>query len=307
MNKPILVVMAAGMGSRYGGLKQLEPVGPRGEILMDYSIYDALKAGFARLICIIKREMKEDFDALVLNKLRARIETVCAFQAMDALPAGFFVPAGRIKPWGTAQAVLAAREHIDAPFLVINSDDYYGPAAFKTAFDWLSAPRPAAGKLRYGMVGYRAENTLTEHGAVTRGVCEADARGFLTRITERAGLEACEAGARFPSEDGNAWTEIRGDSLVSMNFWCLDPGFTELAARDFPRFLAEHLPTNPEKCEYLLPAEIDAQIRRGEAEVEILMSADRWYGVTYREDKARVAEAMREKHEAGLYPTPLWT
>ncbi|MDR2355151.1 MAG: nucleotidyltransferase [Clostridiales Family XIII bacterium] len=307
MKKPILVVMAAGMGSRYGGLKQTEPVGPSGEIIMDYSIYDAVKAGFERLICIIKPEMRADFDALVMNRLRARIEAVYAFQSIDALPAGFSVPAGRKKPWGTAQAVLAAREYIDAPFLVINSDDYYGPAAFRTAFDWLSAPRPASDKLRYGMVGYLAENTLTENGAVTRGVCEADARGYLTRITERAGLEACPAGARFPSEDGSAFTEIPGDSLVSMNFWCLEPGFTESAARDFPLFLAENLPADPEKCEYLLPAEIDAQIRRGEAEVEVLRSADRWYGVTYREDKARVAKAMREKHGAGLYPTPLWT
>jgi hypothetical protein len=307
MKKPILLVMAAGLGSRYGGLKQMEPVGPHGEILMDYSIYDAARAGFERLICVIKPEMKADFDAIVLDKLRARIDAACAFQSIDALPAGFSVPAGRSKPWGTAQAVLAAKEQIDAPFLVINSDDYYGPAAFKTAFDWLSAPRPAADKLHYGMVGYLAKNTLTENGAVTRGVCEADARGYLTRITERAGLEACPAGARFSSEDGRAWTEIRGDSLVSMNFWCLDPGFTDLAARDFPLFLAENLPANPEGCEYLLPAEIDAQIRRGEADAEVLRSTDRWYGVTYREDKARVAEAMREKHSAGLYPTPLWT
>ncbi|MDR2131859.1 MAG: nucleotidyltransferase [Clostridiales Family XIII bacterium] len=306
MKKPILLIMAAGMGSRYGGLKQIEPVGPSGELIMDYSIHDAARAGFARLVCVIKREMKEDFDALVAGGARARMETAYAFQSLDGLPAGFAVPAGREKPWGTAQAVLAAKSLLDAPFLVINSDDYYGPAAFKTAFDWLTAPRAATGKLRYAMVGYRAENTLTENGAVTRGVCEADERGFLTRITERAGLEKSPGGARFPSEDGSAWTEIGGDSLVSMNFWCLSPGFTELAARDFPRFLSENLSTNPQKCEYLLPMEIDAQIRRGEAEVEVLKSADRWYGVTYKEDKARVAEAMRKKHAAGLYPTPLW-
>ncbi|MDR2771093.1 MAG: nucleotidyltransferase [Clostridiales Family XIII bacterium] len=307
MKKPILLVMAAGMGSRYGGLKQIEPIGPGGEILMDYSIYDAVKAGFERLVCIIKREMKGDFDALVLDRVRAHIEADCAFQSTDDLPAGFSVPAGREKPWGTAQAVLAARDLTDAPFLVINSDDYYGPAAFRTAFDWLSAPRKTTGKLHYGMVGYLAKNTLTENGAVTRGVCEADERGRLTRITERAGLERSPGGARFPAEDGSgAWTEIGGDTLVSMNFWCLDPGFTDLAARDFPRFLEENLPANPQKCEYLLPAEIDAQIRRGEAEVEVLQSADRWYGVTYREDRAQVAEALREKHRAGLYPAPLW-
>jgi hypothetical protein len=305
MKKPILLVMAAGMGSRYGGLKQIEPVGPSGEIIMDYSIYDAAKAGFKRLVCVIKRETEKDFDALVFSKVRARMEAACAFQSLDDLPSGFSVPKGREKPWGTAQAVLAARDLLDAPFLVINADDYYGPAAFRTAFDWLSAPRAETGKLRYGMVGYRAENTLTEHGAVTRGVCEADARGLLTRITERAGLERSEDGVRFPAEDGGGFTKIGGDSLVSMNFWCLDPGFLNLAARDFPLFLAENLPVNPHKCEYLLPAEIDAQIRRGEAEVEVLRSADRWYGVTYKEDKAQVAAAMREKHAAGLYPTPL--
>jgi hypothetical protein len=298
--------MAAGMGSRYGGLKQIEPVGPGGEIIMDYSIYDAVKAGFESLVCIIKRETKEDFDAVVGGRARARIDVSYAFQSIEQLPRGFSVPAGRNKPWGTAQAVLSARELIDAPFLVINSDDYYGPAAFRTAFDWLSAARDRDGKLHYGMVGYLAENTLTDSGAVTRGVCEADERGYLTRITERAGLERSPGGARFPSEDGGAWTEIKGDALVSMNFWCLQPGFLDLAARDFPPFLAECLPVNPQKCEYLLPAEIDAQIRRGEADVEVLKSADRWYGVTYREDRAHVAAAVLEKHGAGLYPTPLW-
>jgi hypothetical protein len=305
MKKPILVVMAAGMGSRYGGLKQIEPVGPNGEILMDYSIYDAVKAGFERLVCIIKRETKVDFDAIVGDRLRARIDASYAFQSLDALPQGFSVPEGRVKPWGTAQAVLSARAFIDAPFLVINADDYYGPAAFKTAFDWLCAPRTEDGRLHYGMVGYRAENTLTDHGAVTRGVCEADERGYLTRITERPGLERIPGGARFPTADGTAWTEIRGDTLVSMNFWCLSPGFLDLAARDFPAFLTENLPVNPQKCEYLLPAEIDAQIRRGEADVEVLKSADRWYGVTYKEDKAHVTAAVLEKHRTGLYPTPL--
>jgi hypothetical protein len=224
------------------------------------------------------------------------------------LPDGFDVPAGREKPWGTAQAVLSAGGLIgDSPFLVINSDDYYGPSAFRTAFDWLSAPAGGdGGRLSYGMVGYLAENTLTDHGAVTRGVCETDAHGRLIRITERTGLEKSSVGARFPSGDGASWTEISGDTPVSMNFWCLTPGFLDLAARGFPEFLAENLPSNPQKCEYLLPSVIDGQIRRGEAEVSVLRSGDKWYGVTYREDRASVCEAMRAKHADGLYPTPLW-
>jgi hypothetical protein len=307
MEKPVLVVMAAGMGSRYGGLKQIEPVGPNGELIMDYSVYDAVKAGFGRLICVIKRGMEDDFDGLAGARAGRLLETAYAFQSVDSLPEGFRAPEGREKPWGTAHAVLSARELIgDSPFLVINSDDYYGPSAFKTAFDWLVAPGGGAGKRRYGMVGYLAENTLTEHGAVTRGVCETDAAGMLARITERAGVERNPGGgARFPSEDGS-WTEIGGDAVVSMNCWCLSPEFLESAANGFPRFLEENIPINPQKCEYLLPSVIDAQIRRGEAEVEVLKSGDRWHGVTYKEDKAGVCAAMREKHAAGIYPTPLW-
>jgi NDP-sugar pyrophosphorylase family protein len=306
MKNPILVIMAAGMGSRYGGLKQIEPVGPSGEIIMDYSIYDAVKAGFERLVCIIKQENKDDFDRLMGAGARGRVGTAYAFQSVRQVPDGFTVPEGREKPWGTAQAVLSAREIIgDSPFLVINSDDYYGPSAFKTAFDWFGAPRSEAGKQEYGMVGYLAKNTMTDHGAVTRGVCETDARGKLSRINERTGIEKSPDGARFPSGDG-AMTEISGDTLVSMNFWCLTPAFLDMAARDFPRFLSENLPINSQKCEYLLPAVIDAQIRRGEADVSVLKSEDKWYGVTYKEDKASVSEAMRKKHETGLYPSPLW-
>jgi hypothetical protein len=306
MKKPILVVMAAGMGSRYGGLKQIEPVGPSGEIIVDYSVYDAVKAGFEKVVFIIKRETESDFNGLIGAGIKKHIETAFAFQSTDQLPAGFTVPAGRAKPWGTAQAVLSAKDLIEGPFLVINSDDYYGPTAFKTAFDWLCAPRAETGKQRYCMVGYLAKNTLTDNGAVTRGVCEADGKGRLTRITERTGLEKSPGGARFPSQDGTAWTEISGDTLVSMNFWGLTPEFLESTARDFPVFLTENLPANPLACEYLLPAEIDAQLRRGEAEVEVLKSADRWYGITYKEDKEHVARAVLEKHRAGLYPTPLW-
>jgi hypothetical protein len=298
--------MAAGMGSRYGGLKQIEPMGPGGEIIMDYSVYDAVRAGFERLVCIIKRENRDDFDRLLGAGARGRIDTAYAFQSVRQLSGGFSVPEGREKPWGTAQAVLSARELIgENPFLVINADDYYGPTAFKTAFDWLSAPRSGGGKHEYGMVGYLTKNTLTDHGAVTRGVCETDARGKLSRIKERTGIEKSLGGARFPSDDG-AWTEISGDTLVSMNFWCLTPAFLDLAARDFPHFLSENLLINPQKCEYLLPAVIDAQIRRGEAEVSVLKSEDKWYGVTYKEDRESVSDAMREKHRVGLYPSPLW-
>ncbi len=305
MEQPVLVVMAAGMGSRYGGLKQIDPVGPDGEFIIDYSLYDAVRAGFKKVIFIIKREIEREFREAVGNRYEGSIEVAYAFQALDALPAGFSAPGERVKPWGTTHAVLAAKEMLHGPFVVINADDYYGPEAFGVLRSFLME-RSAGGRNHYGMVGYRIENTVTDSGTVARGVCEADDEGFLRRIVERLKVEKTPGGARYTEDDGQSWVNLPAGTLVSMNFWGLDASFLEAAERDFAAFLARELPKNPLKCEYLLPGSIDAMIRSGEADVKVLGSRDVWHGVTYREDKPAVTAALAEKHAAGDYPTPLW-
>ncbi|MDR0671532.1 MAG: nucleotidyltransferase [Oscillospiraceae bacterium] len=303
METPVLVVMAAGMGSRYGGLKQIEPVGAHGEVITDYSVYDAVRAGFQKIIFIITRAMEQTFTEIAGARIGRYADVAYAYQEMDSLPDGYAVPAGRVKPWGTAHAVLAVRGQVRGPFAVINADDYYGPAAFRHVHTWLTTPRPRGGG-RYCMVGYRVKNTLTDYGRVTRGVCEADARGFLVRVTECVGLEKTPGGARF-SVDG-VWRHLPADTLVSMNFWGFDESFLDAAAADFPAFLDSRLPADPLGCEYLLPREVDSLLQRGLAEVRVLESGETWYGVTYREDRDAVAGAMAEMHVAGHYPTPLW-
>lgn len=304
--KPVLAIMAAGMGSRYGGLKQIDPIGPNGELIIDYSIYDAIQAGFERVVFIIKHEIERDFCEVVGERMKKNIEVSYAFQELAQLPDGFAVPEGRVKPWGTTHAVLAARASLTGPFAVINADDYYGPSAFKTIYDWLSRPQPADARAHYCMVGYRVGNTLSATGSVTRGVCSADDRGYLTRIDERRTVERGPNGARYTEDGGATWIDIPSDTLVSMNIWGLDARFMEEAARDFRIFLEKNLPVNPLKCEDILPVEIDAQIQTGRADVQVLESRDVWYGVTYKEDRATVTAAMAEKHAQGQYPTPLW-
>ena len=307
MTKPVLAIMAAGMSSRYGSLKQIDPVGAHGELIIDYSIYDAMRAGFGKIVFIIKREMEDDFREVIGDRIAERLEVAYAFQELDDLPQGFTIPAGRIKPWGTVQAILAARSAVDGPFAVINADDYYGPSAFKTILDWLSQqPRTEDRKLHYAMVGYQVENTLSDEGGVTRGVCQEDANGFLASVTERRGIERAPGGARFPGESVAGWGELAAGALVSMNFWALNEGFMPVAERAFDEFLNMNLPVNPLKCELVLPTEIDRQMRAGLADVRVLRSSDVWYGMTYKEDKEVVAKAMAEKHREGLYPTPLW-
>ncbi len=306
MDKPVLLVMAAGMGSRYGGLKQIDPVGPNGEKILDYSVYDAKKAGFEKVVFVIKRAIEQDFREAVGRRIEQNIEVAYAFQELDMLPPGFAVPPGREKPWGTTHAVLAAGDIIHGPFAVINADDYYGPAAYRVMYGYLSAPAAPGGKGRYAMVGYRIENTVTEHGTVARGVCQASAEGFLTGIVERLKIDKTEDGARFTEDDGQSWTPLPAGTLVSMNFWGFDAGFMASAARCFSPFLAENLPKNPLKCEYLLPFTVDGMIRGGAADVKVLQSSDVWYGVTYKEDKPAVQAAIAQKHAQGLYPAPLW-
>ena len=305
MKKPVLVVLAAGMGSRYGGLKQIDPVGPNGEVIIDYSLYDAKKAGFEKVVFIIKHEIEKDFKEVIGNRMEKNMQVAYAYQQLDKLPAGFAVPQGREKPFGTSHALLCAKEEIDGPFAVINSDDYYGPSAYKTIYDFLSQGH-GGGKNHYAMVGYHVENTVTEHGSVTRGVCKADADGFLTEIVETSGIEKAPEGARAPGPDGKSWVPLEKGTLVSMNFWGFDESFLSAIEAGFPAFLEENLPKNPQKCEYLLPASVDAEIRKSAADVKVLSSADRWWGVTYKEDKPGVMDALRKKQEEGQYPTPLW-
>lgn len=307
MKKPALVIMAAGMGSRYGGLKQMDPIGANGELIIDYSIYDALKAGFEKVVFIIKHEIEREFHEAVGSRIGERAELVYAFQELSALPAGYSVPEGRVKPWGTTHAVLSVKGIVDGPFAVINADDYYGPSAFKTLYDWLATPREEKDMCHFAMVGYKIKNTLSDSGGVTRGVCEADERGYLRSVRERSMIERSPSGGvRYSDDDGATWIEVDPESIVSMNFWGLTPGFLDEAERDFPAFLDKNIPINPKKCEFLLPDEVDAQLKSGRADVKVLTSSDVWYGVTYKEDKPIVVAAMAKKAEEGLYPSPLW-
>ena len=306
MKKPVLVVLAAGMGSRYGGLKQIDPVGPGGEVIIDYSIYDAKQAGFEKVIFIIKHAIEEDFKSVIGERIKNDMEVAYAFQELDDLPADYTVPEGRVKPWGTTHAVLAAKNLIDGPFAVINADDYYGPEAYKVLYDFLSQPPAADGKQHYAMVGYHIENTVTDNGTVARGLCQADDNGYLTGIVERTKVEKTNAGARFTEDNGQSWTDVPGGTLVSMNFWGFFPELLELAQRDFPKFLDENVPKNPEKCEALLPNYVGELVQSGTADVKVLESGDVWYGVTYKEDKPGVMQSLAQKHRSGQYPTPLW-
>ena len=305
-NKPILVVMAAGMGSRYGGLKQIDPVGPCGEAILDYSLYDARRAGFATVVFIIKREIETDFKRTVGARAElAGLEVRYAYQQLDNLPEGFSVPEGRVKPWGTAHAILSAAEQIDAPFAVINADDYYGPTGFRLVYDYL-ATHADGDKYAWAMVGFRLKNTVSENGAVSRGVCVTDAQGHLVSVTERTRIEPRGDAIAYTEDGGATWAPLPGDSLVSMNLWGFTPSFVAAARQGFSEFLAQNLPVNPLKCEYYLPSVVSAALQAGRAEVSVLASGDKWYGITYREDKPALMAALEAKTRAGAYPRGLW-
>ncbi|MBE6933450.1 MAG: nucleotidyltransferase [Ruminococcaceae bacterium] len=304
--KPVLVVMAAGMGSRYGGLKQIDPVGSQGEAILDYSLFDAYEAGFETAVIIIKEAIRTDFMATVGKRLeKCPLEIRYAYQELDKLPAGYSVPAGRAKPWGTCHAVLCAKEAIDgAPFAVINADDYYGKSAYKVIFEALSKAADGE-KYDYCMVGYLLGNTVTDNGSVARGICQADASGCLTQVVERTRIEKYAGGIHF-TEDGENWTDVSADTIVSMNMWGFTPSFlAELEAR-FPEFLDTLAVKNPEKAEYFLPLAVESLLTENKATVKVLQSPDKWYGVTYAADKPQVVAALREKTEQGLYPDGLW-
>ena len=305
MKKPVLVIMAAGMGSRYGGLKQIDPVDSEGHIIMDFSMYDAKKAGFEKVVFIIKRENEKDFREIVGNRVSGYMEVAYAFQEITNIPDWYAVPEGRVKPWGTGHAILSCIDEVDGPFAVINADDYYGAEAFKLIYDYLASHEDDE-KYRYTMVGYKLANTVTDNGHVARGVCDMNEQGELVAIHERTKIEKRDGGIAYTEDDGATWTALPEDTIVSMNMW----GFTksilvELKDR-FPAFLDKGLIENPQKCEYFLPEVVSDLLKEEKATAAVLKSADKWYGVTYREDKPVVVAAIQKMKDEGIYPKKLW-
>ena len=305
MKKPVLVIMAAGMGSRYGGLKQIDPVDEQGHIIMDFSIFDAKRAGFEKVVFIIKKENEADFKEAVGNRMAEQMEVAYVYQDLHNIPEGFEVPEGRVKPWGTAHAVLSAIDEIDGPVAVINAGDYYGRDAFQVIYDYL-ATHEDDDKYRYTMVGYKLENTVTDNGHVARGVCDTNEAGELVRITERTRSEKRNGGIAYSEDDGASWTELPGDTLVSMNMWGFTRSILDEIKAGFPAFLEKGLVSNPMKCEYFLPAVVSTLLEEGRATVAVLASADKWYGVTYKEDKPVVVQAIKKMKAEGRYPEKLW-
>ena len=302
--KPVVVVMAAGMGSRYGGLKQIDPVGSHGEALLDFSLYDAWQAGFETAVIIIKEAIRKDFMELVAPRLeKSPLEIRYAYQELDKIPEGYCVPEGRTKPWGTTHAVMCAREAIgDNPFVVLNADDFYGRTAFRSAFNWLkNNDTPHS----YCMVGYEVGNTVTESGGVTRGICEFDRFGYLSRIVERKGIEQYEGGIRMPDGEG-IWRDIPKAHPVSMNMWGFQPDFLDIIEKEFPMFLTQVMPGDPMKAEFLLPTTVGQLVSANKCSVKVLTTPDQWYGVTYAADKPKVVAALKSMTDAGRYPDGLW-
>ncbi len=303
MKKPALVVMAAGMGSRYGGLKQIDPVDRDGHIIMDFSIYDALRAGFEKVVFIIKKENEAMFREAIGDRIASQMEVQYVFQDLYNLPEGFSVPEGRVKPWGTGHAVLSCIDVIDGPFAVINADDYYGVHAFQLAYDFLTSSEENDEKLpyRYVMVGYQLQNTLTDFGHVARGVCVTDEKGFLQKINERTHIEKRDNGAFYTEDDGETWNELPMDCTVSMNMWGFSASILRELRDRFPVFLQKSLKENPLKCEYFLPFVVDELLQEKKATVQVVTSPDRWHGVTYKEDKPAVMAAIQALKDQGLY------
>lgn len=305
MKKPVLVIMAAGMGSRYGGLKQIDPVDEDGHIIIDFSICDAYQAGFEEVIFIIKKENEKDFHDTIGRRVQKVMKVSYAFQDIHNIPEEYEVPQDRIKPWGTAHAVLSCKDQIKGPFAVINADDYYGRDAFKQIYEYLVHSGDKE-KYQYAMVGYQLKNTLTENGSVARGVCEVDQDGKLISVTERTQIVKSGEDAAYTEDNGMTWAELSGNTIVSMNMWGFTRGFLEEIEKGFGDFLREGLQNNPLKCEYYLPAVVSRLLAEDKAEVAVLPTAEKWYGVTYREDKPMVEAAIRDMKSAGIYPRKLW-
>ena len=302
MKKPVLVIMAAGMGSRFGGLKQIAPVDDQGHIIIDFSLLDAYRAGFRDLVFIIKPELEESFREAIVDRMEKYFNITFVHQTIDKLPEGYSVPADRVKPWGTGHAILCCKDVLDGPFAVINADDFYGPTAFSAIYDYLANNEDES---RYAMIGYRVRNTVTENGSVARGVCEVE-NGLLTGVTERTKIFKNGADAKFTEDDGKTFTDLPGDTIVSMNLW----GFTAKMIRElderFPAFLDNAIVTNPLKGEYFLPSVVNDQLVAGTATVRVLPCEETWYGVTYREDLESVVKAISDMKKAGIYKEDLW-
>ena len=308
MKKPILVIMAAGMGSRYGGLKQVDPIGPHGETIMDYSIYDAKRAGFETVVFIIKEEFAEEFKTKIGDEVSEHLEVRYAFQDVNDIPEGYEIPAGRVKPWGTAHAVLSAKDVIDSSFAVINADDFYGQQAFQEIYDFLANTENSTdNKLNLTMVAFLLKNTVSDNGYVSRGLCKTDEDGYLSEIIERTRIETHDGGIHYTVDDGASWVDVSPETIVSMNMWGFTEEILDYAEKFFVDFFNEEVPNNPEKAEFYLPSIVDKLLSSGEARVKVLSSPEKWYGVTYQEDKEEVISAIRRLINDGKYPEELWT
>jgi NDP-sugar pyrophosphorylase family protein len=298
---PTLVVLAAGIGNRYGGLKQMDAVGPSGETIVDYSIFDAVRAGFDKVVFVIRRSIESDFREVFLDKLSRKIDVDYVFQEIEDVPAGLRVPPGRTKPWGTSHAVLVSRPKVRAPFAAINADDFYGSDAFGAMAAFLQGL--GTGDSAYSLIGYDLESTLSEHGAVARGVCDVEESGYLKSIVERTHIERSSAGIVYQDETGRL-APFHGRETVSMNFWGFTPSFFGFAAEAFERFVREM--AHDPKAELYIPLVVNDLIKTGRARVKVLPSRQRWFGVTYKEDRPMVVAALKRLVESGLYPSDLW-
>ncbi len=304
--KPALLIMAAGMGSRYGGLKQIDTVDDEGNKIVDFSIYDAWRVGFGKVVFVIKKENEADFRKAIGERVEKHIDVAYAFQDLHDIPEGYKVPEGRIKPWGTAQAVLSAAGVLQEPFAVINADDFYGREAFVKIHDFLKE-QGERDENEYAMVGFLLKNTLTENGYVSRGICSADENGFLQGVTERTRIEKDGERAKYSLDDGKTWLPLTGDEIVSMNIWGFSLSFMDELKSAFERFIGElGGDSDPLKAECYLPSVVDGMIKEGRARVRMLSSADRWFGVTYKEDKENVRRSVEELKKKGVYPERLW-
>jgi len=302
--KPTLLVLAAGMGSRYGSLKQIDPIGPGGETIIDYSIYDAQKAGFGKVVFVIRRDIEADFREVFLSKFSDVIHVEYVFQELDKIPAGITVPPSRTKPWGTGHAILMASEIIHEPFAVINADDYYGADAYRKMTSFLSLMAEEKKNINeYSMVGYLLRNTMSEHGAVSRGICRLDQNSLLQEVTECTNIEYTHGGIAYHAKD-ETLVFLEGDTLVSMNFWGFMPSFFKHLADQFTEFIKQNY--DQPKAEFYIPTVVDKLIKTGEARVKVLKSADQWFGVTYKEDKPVVIQKIMQLVKAGIYPEILW-
>ncbi len=302
--KPTLVIMAAGMGSRFGGLKQLTPVGPNGQLLIDYSIYDAIQAGFGKIVFVIKHAIEKEFKELLGNRIAEKIPVEYVYQELDRLPEGYTVPEGRTKPWGTGHAILCCRGVVNEPFMVINADDFYGRESYQLLSDFLSKPQPE-GPMSFAMSAYILENTLTENGYVSRGICSVDENGKLCGLVERTHIEMVDGKAQFSEDDGKTWEVLPAGCAVSMNAWAFPATMLDHLDERFKAFLDTTAKANPAKAEFFLPFAVNDMMADGEAETTVLRTPDRWYGMTYAEDKIDVQKAIADMTEKGIYPVEM--